>query len=75
MKDATKYANDIAEAENKEALDKIKASGKTTVYNLTPAEAEEWKKAMIVVHKDMESRVGRDTIQAVYKASGFVAPK
>jgi len=75
MKDATKYANEIAEAENKEALDKIKASGKATVYNLTPAEAEEWKKAMIVVHKDMESRVGRDTIQAVYKASGFVAPK
>jgi C4-dicarboxylate-binding protein DctP len=75
MKDATKYANDIAEAENKEALDKIKASGKTTVYSLTPAETEEWKKALMPVHKDMEGRVGAGTVQAVYKAAGFVVPK
>ena len=30
---------------------------------------------MVSVHKDMEERVGRDTIQAVYKAAGFVATK
>lgn len=38
MKDATKYANDIAEKENADALEAIKASGKTTVY--TPTDAE-----------------------------------
>jgi C4-dicarboxylate-binding protein DctP len=27
------------------------------------------------VHKEMESRVGKETIQAVYRAAGFVAPK
>jgi C4-dicarboxylate-binding protein DctP len=75
MKDATTYANAIAETENQQALEKIKASGKTVVYNLTPAEANEWKKAMFVVHKDMEERVGKDTIQQVYKAAGFVPPK
>ena len=75
MKDATTYANAIAETENAQALDKIKASGKSTVYTLTPAETAEWKKAMFSVHKDMEERVGRDTIQAVYKAAGFVATK
>ena len=73
MKDATTYANAIAETENTQALEKIKASGKSTVYTLSPAETAEWKKAMVSVHKDMEERVGRDTIQAVYKAAGFVA--
>ncbi len=75
MAEATTYANAIADAENKDALDKIKASGKTTMYTLTPAETNEWKKAMFVVHKDMEERVGKETIAAVQKAAGFVAPK
>ncbi len=75
VKDATTYANAIAATENKEALDKIKASGKTTLYTLTAAEATEWKKALMPVHKEMESRVGKTTIEATYKAAGFVAPK
>ncbi len=75
IKDATTYANAIAATENAQALDKIKASGKTTVYTLTPAETTEWKKALMPVHKEMESRVGKSTIDAAYKAAGFVAPK
>jgi C4-dicarboxylate-binding protein DctP len=75
MRDATTYANAIAETENRIALDKISASGKTTVYTLTPAETAEWRKAMFVVHKEMEDRVGKQTIQAVYKAAGYVPPK
>jgi len=75
MKDATTYANAIADTENVDALEKIKASGKSTVYKLSATEANEWKKAMFVVHKDMEARVGKDTILAVQKAAGFVAPK
>ena len=27
------------------------------------------------VHKEMESRVGKATVEAAYKAAGFVAPK
>ena len=30
-----------------------------------------WKKALIQVHKEMEARVGKDTIEAVYKETGF----
>jgi len=75
MKDATTYANAIAATENAQALDKIKASGKTTVYTPTAAEITEWKKALMPVHKEMESRVGKATIDAAYKAAGFVAPK
>ena len=75
MKDATTYANAIATTENATALEKIKASGKTTIYTPTAAEINEWKKALMPVHKDMESRVGKPTIDSVYKAAGFVAPK
>ena len=75
VKDATTYANAIAATENADALDKIKASGKSTVYTPTPAEINEWKKALMPVHKEMEARLGKATIDAVYAASGFVAPK
>jgi C4-dicarboxylate-binding protein DctP len=75
MRDATTYANAIAATENKQALEKIKASGKVTLYTLTPEEVNEWKKALMPVHKEMEARVGAATVQAAYKAAGFVAPK
>jgi len=75
VKDATIYANALAASENAMALDKIRASGKTTVYTPTPAEILEWKKALMPVHQEMASRVGQNTIDVVYKAAGFVAPK
>ena len=73
MAEATKYANSIAKQENDQSLDKIKASGKTNVHVPTAEERAAWKKAMIAVHKDMESRIGKDTIQAFYKETGFKA--
>ena len=75
VKDATTYANALAATENAEALEKIKASGKVTFYSLTPDEANEWKKALLPVHKEMEGRVGKATIDAAYKEAGFVLPK
>jgi C4-dicarboxylate-binding protein DctP len=75
VRDSTTYANAIASTENLQALDKIKASGKTTVYTLTPAESGEWKKALMPVHKEMEGRVGKATIEAAYKATGFAPAK
>ena len=73
MKEATEYANHIARQENEQALEKIKASGKTAVYVPTAAERAAWKKALAPVHKEMEARIGRETIQAVYKETGFHA--
>ncbi len=71
MEEATAYANKIAKEENDGALEKVKASGKTQVYMPTPAERLALKKAMVPVHKEMESRIGKETIEAVYKATGF----
>ena len=69
MKDATKYANAIAQQENDKALAAIKASGKTTIYALTAAEKAEWRKVLLPVHKEMESRIGKEVIAAVNKES------
>jgi C4-dicarboxylate-binding protein DctP len=71
MKDATKFANDIAKKENDDALEAVKKTGKTEIITLTPEQRAAMKKALIVVHKDNESRVGKDTIAEVYKETGF----
>jgi C4-dicarboxylate-binding protein DctP len=71
MKEATVYANKIAREENEAALEAVKKSGKTQVYTPTPAERLAIKKAMVKVHKEQESRVGKETIEAVYKVTGF----
>jgi C4-dicarboxylate-binding protein DctP len=71
MKDATKYANDIAKEENDKALAAVKATGKTEIITLTPDAKAAWKKALLPVHKEQEGRVGKDIIQAVYTATGF----
>ncbi len=71
MVEATKYANSIARTENEQALEKVRAAGKTQIHTPTAQERAAWKKAFLQTHKDMESRIGRDTIQAVYKETGF----
>jgi C4-dicarboxylate-binding protein DctP len=69
MKDATEYANKIAQQENEAALDAIRKSGKVTVYMPTDAEKAEWRKVMLPVHKTMEERIGKDLIAAASKAA------
>jgi C4-dicarboxylate-binding protein DctP len=71
MKEATEYTNDIAKKENDDALEAVRKSGKSEIYTLTPYDKRVWIKALIAVHSEMESRVGKDTIEAVYKATGF----
>ncbi|MCL2635583.1 MAG: DctP family TRAP transporter solute-binding subunit [Betaproteobacteria bacterium] len=71
MAQATRYANQIARIENDSALDLVKESGKTEVYVPTVAERSAFKKALVPVHKKMEYRVGKETIEAVYRAANF----
>ncbi|MFT5589361.1 MAG: C4-dicarboxylate-binding protein DctP [Bradyrhizobium sp.] len=69
MKDATKYANAIAQQENDKALEAVRKTGKTDVYVLNDTEKAEWRKALLPVRKDMESRIGKDLINSVVKES------
>ena len=71
MVESTEYANTIAKEENDKALAAVRASGKTEVYQLTPAEKLAFKKALLPVHKKMASRIGADLIEAIYKETGF----
>ncbi len=71
MKEATKYANNIAKQENDQALEKIKAAGKSQIIMLTPEEKNAWKKAELKVHRDNEATIGKELIQEIYKDTGF----
>jgi C4-dicarboxylate-binding protein DctP len=67
MRDATTFEKAIAQRDNDIAMDAIKKAGKTTVYTLTAKEQADWRKALLPVQKDMESRIGKDLIQAINK--------
>lgn len=71
MKEATVFANKIAQEENDKALAKIKEMGKTQIYTPSVAERTELKKVMIKTHSEMASRIGKETIDAIYKETGF----
>lgn len=75
MKDSTKYANAIAQQENDKAIAAVKASGKTTVYELNAKEQAEWRKALLPVQKTMEDRIGKELIASINKEAAALAPK
>ena len=67
MRDATTYEKAIAQRDNDMAMDAIRKTGKTAIYNLTPVEQAAWRKALLPVHKEMEGRIGKDLIAAIAK--------
>ncbi len=75
VKESTDYFNETAAKDNDEALEKIKASGRVEFHYLTDEEKKAWVAKLMPVHKEMQSRFGKDFIERIYKASGFVAPQ
>jgi C4-dicarboxylate-binding protein DctP len=75
MKDATAYQFELSLKEQSDDLAKIKAANRAQVYDLTDAEKSAWRAALLPVHKQMESRIGKDVIDAIYKEYGTDAPK
>jgi C4-dicarboxylate-binding protein DctP len=71
MAQATRYANQIAKIENDKALEEVRKSGKTQIYTPTAQERLTLKKVLLKTHTDMESRIGKDLIQSIYKETGF----
>ncbi len=71
MTEATAYANKIAKEENDAALENVRKSGKSQIVVLTKPERLALKKAMLKTHTEMASRIGKETIDTVYKATGF----
>jgi len=75
VKESTDFFNTTAEKDNADALEKIKASGKIEFHNLTDEQKRAWVAKLMPVHKEMQSRFGKDFIDKIYKASGFVPPQ
>ncbi|MFG1420351.1 TRAP transporter substrate-binding protein [Roseixanthobacter liquoris] len=67
MAEATAYSNSISQAENDEALNAMKASGKIQISTPTKETTAAFRKAMEVVYTEMGSRIGQETINAVLK--------
>lgn len=67
MKEATVYANEIAEKENMEAKQEIIKSGKSKILQLSSAEAAAMRKAMEPIYEEMGKRVGKPLIDEVVK--------
>lgn len=75
VKETNAFFNDTAAKDNADAVDKIKASGKTEIHVLTDAERKAWIGKLMPVHTEMQSRFGKDFIERIYKASGFTPPQ
>ena len=71
--ESTEYCNSIAKTENVDALEKIKASGKTTLHTLTPEQRAAWVKALKPVYKEAEGRVGKQIVDDLLKSAGISA--
>ncbi len=70
VSEATQYANNIAQKENDDALEIMKKSGKTEFHTPTEKELKDWVSALKPVHKEMESRIGKDLLQSIYQTTG-----
>ena len=71
MQEATVFVNRIAKKENDDALEAVRKAGRAQVYMLTPQQRFAWKKALLPVHREQAPRIGAETINAIYQATGF----
>jgi C4-dicarboxylate-binding protein DctP len=69
MAEATVYMNGVARDDNTAALEAVKKSGKTTIHVLDDAQRKVWREAMLPTYQWAESRIGKDTIEALLKAT------
>jgi C4-dicarboxylate-binding protein DctP len=67
MREATDFENRLSVQDNEESIAKVKASGRSNVYALTNDEQAAWRRALLPVHRQMETRIGKALIDAVYR--------
>ena len=69
MQEATDYENELSLKENDEDVAKIKAANRAQLYEVSREEQVSLRKPLLPVHKQMESRIGKEWIDAVYKVA------
>ena len=70
MKEATELNNSQSAKENQDALNAMKASGKTELITLTKDQDAAMRKAMAPVYNEVGNRVGKALIEEFVKTSG-----
>lgn len=65
LKEATVFERDIAQKDNDDALEKVRAAKTTEIYVLPESERAAWRKALLPVHAEFENVIGKDLIQSV----------
>ena len=53
----------------------MKASGKIEFIELSEKQREDWRRALLPVHKEMESRVGKELVDAMHKEAEALGVK
>jgi len=72
MRETTEYQRTVAQEENDEALEKLRAAGTTQIHTLSPKEREAWRKQLVAVHRNFRDGIGPVTLARIYKISAEV---
>jgi C4-dicarboxylate-binding protein DctP len=70
LAEATRFNNSHSQRESADAMEAIRKTGMTTIYKPTPQEMDQWRQALLPVHKKMQDRIGKGLLDAVYKDLG-----
>jgi C4-dicarboxylate-binding protein DctP len=70
LRDATTYANQIAEAENRAALASIAASGRIVIATTSPKELASWRNATAPTERSASAWISAETLKSVVQAAG-----
>ena len=70
LAEATKFNNSHSQRESADAMEAIRKTGMTMIYKPTTQEMEQWRQALLPVHKKMQDRIGKGLLDAVYKDLG-----
>ncbi len=69
MEEVTDWVNSQSDQFNQADRAKVVAAGTSKIITLTPAQREEWRKAMLPVYKQFEGEIGKDLIDAATAAN------
>ncbi|QDQ26760.1 TRAP transporter substrate-binding protein [Chitinimonas arctica] len=73
MQLATAYERQIADEENRRALEEVRAAHTTEIYVLPLADREILRKQMLPVHREFLDIIGKDLIYGTYRIAAEVA--
>lgn len=75
MREATRYANAIAQQENDAALAALQKTSKVSIYHLSDKEKAAWRLALSPVQAQLADRIDRNLINAINKEAAALGQR